>query len=47
MSGITAVYIVFGVVLASLFVYIYLLSRRQRELEGDIEALRQRVERKP
>ena len=41
MSGITAVYVVFAIVLAALFGYLYLLSRRQRELESDLEVLRQ------
>ena len=44
MSGITAVYIVFAIVLAAIFGYVYLLSRRQRELESDLEVLRQGIE---
>lgn len=41
MSGLTVVYVVFTLVLASIFGYVYLLSRRQRELESDLEVLRQ------
>ncbi|MBF8299416.1 MAG: hypothetical protein HW397_465 [Dehalococcoidia bacterium] len=44
MGGITAVYIVFSIVLASMFGYVYLLSRRQRELEGEIEELRRALQ---
>ncbi len=44
MSGITAVYVVFAIVLLSIFGYVYLLSRRQRELEGELEDLRRTVE---
>ena len=46
MRGITAVYVVFAIVLAAIFVYVFLLSRRQRELEGDIEDLRRNVQEK-
>ncbi len=40
MSGITVVYIVFAIVLASIFGYTFLLSRRQREIEVEIEDLK-------
>ena len=40
MRGMTAVYVVFAIVLVAIFGYVFLLSRRQRELEGDIEDLR-------
>lgn len=44
MTGITAAYVVFAIVLLSIFGYVYLLSRRQRELEGEIEDLRRTVD---
>ncbi len=40
MNGNTVVFIVFAIVLASMFGYMFLLSRRQRELEIDVEELR-------
>ena len=40
MSGITVVYVVFAIVIASIFGYAFLLSRRQRDLELEIEDLR-------
>ena len=43
MTGMTAVYVVFAIVLAAIFGYVYLLSRRQRELEADMEELRRSV----
>ena len=46
MNGITAVYIVFAIVLAAIFGYIFLLSRRQRDLEGDLQDLRQAIEKR-
>ena len=45
MSGITVVYIVFAIVLASIFGYIFLLSRRQREIEVEIEDLKDIVQK--
>lgn len=44
MRGMTAVYVVFAIVLAALFGYLYLLSRRQRELESDLQELRLNVQ---
>ncbi len=43
MSGITVVYVVFAIVLASIFGYAFLLSRRQKEIEAEVEELRERV----
>ena len=45
MSGITVVYIVFAIVLASIFGYIFLLSRRQQEIEVEIEELKDIVQK--
>ncbi len=42
----TVVYIVFAIVLASMFGYVYLLSRRQKELEADIQDLQNLIARK-
>jgi CcmD family protein len=44
MTGITAVYVVFALVLASIFAYVFLLSRRQRDLDAEIEDLRRLME---
>ena len=43
MSGITAVYVVFAIVIASIFGYTFLLSRRQREIETEIDELKDRI----
>jgi CcmD family protein len=43
MSGITVVYVVFAIVIASLFGYTFLLSRRQREIEADLDDLRREM----
>ena len=40
MSGLTAVYVVFAIVFASMFGYMLLLSRRQRDTELEVEELR-------
>ena len=45
MSGITVVYVVFAIVLASIFGYIFLLSRRQREIEAEIDDLKDIVQK--
>ncbi len=45
MSGITVVYVVFAIVFASIFGYIFLLSRRQREIESEIDDLREIVDK--
>lgn len=42
----TVVYIVFAIVLASMFGYVYLLSRRQKELEADIQDLQSLIARR-
>lgn len=42
----TVVYVVFAIVLASIFGYVYLLSRRQKELEADIQDLQGLIARK-
>ncbi|MCL0101488.1 CcmD family protein [Dehalococcoidia bacterium] len=41
MTGITVVYVVFAIVLVSIFGYAFLLSRRQRELEEAIQDLKE------
>ena len=41
MSGITVVYVVFAIVIASIFGYVFLLSRRQMETEAAIEELKE------
>lgn len=46
MSGITAVYVVFAIVIASIFGYVFLLSRRQREVELELADLEARVAEK-
>ena len=46
MRGMTVVYIVFAIVLASIFAYVFLLSRRQRDLEGDLQDLKQLLRNK-
>ena len=46
MSGITVVYVVFAIVLASIFGYVFLLSRRQREIEVEIEDLKDIVQKR-
>jgi len=46
MSGITVVYVVFAIVLAAIFGYVFLLSRRQRDIEAEVEELRDRVREK-
>lgn len=45
MNGITVVYVVFAIVLASMFGYIFLLSRRQRDLESEVDELRDSLTR--
>ncbi len=40
MHGITAVYITFSIVIAAIFGYAFLLSRRQRDVEADIKDLK-------
>ncbi len=40
MSGITAVYTAFSIVIAAIFGYAVLLSRRQRDVEADIKDLK-------
>lgn len=45
MNGITVVYVVFAIVLASIFGYVFLLSRRQREIEAEVQELRERVKK--
>ena len=42
----TIVYIVFAIVLASMFGYVYLLSRRQKELEADLQDLHSLIAQK-
>ena len=46
MSGITAVDVVFAIVIASIFGYVFLLSRRQREVELELADLEARVAEK-
>lgn len=46
MSGIAVVYLAFAIVLASIFGYSVLLSRRQREIEAQLDDLKQSL-RKP
>ena len=43
MSGITAVYVVFAIVIASIFGYVFLLARRQREVELELDDLQARL----
>ena len=43
MSGLTAVYVVFAIVFASMFGYMVLLSRRQTETEEEVQELRDRL----
>lgn len=40
MSGLAVVYVVFAIVLGSLFAYSLLLSRRQREVEAQLDDLK-------
>ncbi|MEE9286057.1 MAG: CcmD family protein [Dehalococcoidia bacterium] len=40
MSGITVVYIVFAIVIASIFGYTFLISQRQREIETEMDELK-------
>lgn len=40
MSGLSVVYVVFAIVLGSLFAYTLLLSRRQREVEAQLDDLK-------
>ena len=46
MSGISVVYLVFAIVIASIFGYMFLLSRRQREIEEEVEELKEMVRRR-
>ncbi len=46
MSGITVVYVVFAIVIAAIFGYVFLLSKRQQESEAEIEELRDIIERR-
>lgn len=40
MSGITVVYVVFAIVIACIFGYVFLISRRQREIEAEMDELK-------
>jgi CcmD family protein len=46
MSGITAVYVVFAITIASIFAYVFLLSKRQKESEAEIEELSDIIKRR-
>lgn len=46
MKGITVVYVVFAIVIAAIFGYTFLMARRQREIESEMDDLKEQVERK-
>lgn len=46
MSGITVVYVAFSIVIAAIFGYSFLLSKRQQEIEADIKDLRTMIAEK-
>ncbi len=46
MSGITVVYVVFAIVIAAIFGYAFLLSKRQQESEAEIEELQEIINRR-
>ena len=41
MSGIAVVYVVFAIVIACIFGYTFLMSQRQREIEAEMDELRE------
>ncbi len=44
MDGITVVYVVFAIVIAAIFGYTFLIARRQREIEQEMDDLKHLVE---
>ena len=46
MNGVTVVYIVFAITIASIFAYVFLLSKRQKESESEIRELSEIIHRK-
>jgi CcmD family protein len=43
MSGITVVYVVFAIVIAAIFGYTFLIARRQRDIEAEMDELKSLV----
>ncbi|MBM4405321.1 MAG: CcmD family protein [Chloroflexi bacterium] len=46
MSGITAVYVAFSIVIAAIFGYTFLLGCRQRDVEAEIQDLKAAIAQK-
>ena len=43
MSGLTVVYVVFSIVVGSIFAYLYLMSMRHREVDEELAELAARL----